>query len=1606
MRRLAVVFRAAALILLAIVVALSASFLAARTGLFDGLIVDAFKSRIAEAGIDLKMDGFSFDPAEFNFSANNFNARGPGDSWALETGRISITWHPVASLSGETTLSLLVEKPRITGKYLAAPGGVKDGGASSFSLSKWALHKVKITDGSVDLAFPEYDARLALDRIEVDWLEKRGKGTIGEGSVTWKGERETLLEASFEGDRKIGDTRIEPFYLRTTRLSATGGLRVGLLDRLGGEFNLRADLRDLPKKWLDALHLSHFDPVGCKVDLLGQLGGSLSSPVLGCELEISEGRFGPMTIRSIAGNADLSEKGARFRKFAVVTSAGAARGVEGRIDFGKSVTIEAEAEADGYDLRRSMDLLGMVHFPVGLFASGKVGAKGELYPKLSLDCEGEKVRVREFAVSTIHQGKERTWYSADSATVDFSARVMAEGIDFGKCFVDAGSVEVSVKKGHINYHEGLEYDTAVKINSLETVRRYLPEGFDATGTADGRFGGPYRKLKFDYALDFSSVKVFGKEIGKARAKASYDLETLNVSEMSLDGPVARGEVRGKAVLLPGGDFDLTASLSNGNMAEGISLIAAIGKFRRPEFLSGAFSAEGGIAGKIGSPEFTGKVDLSGVEVAPSGSFKGAVVDSARISGAFGLKSWRAEDFEFKALGASFKGSGLADLDSFSVSASVDSLSLDRVKETVGSKAEISGTFSGAVKAGGRYASPGYSASGILSGFTVAGVAAGDLETRIESSDGKFGINASRLDKTAKISATVDKTGLYTAEVEFDRLTWEALPSDKLPEGLKARLLNGKGRATGLLGGPGGFELRSAKWDGSATDVHLGENFLGELLLTAAYPADTPDTVRLEAGLWGGQARVFTLFSPKGSFSPSVGLALDSLDLTRLRTTAPAIEGGTVDLKATVLLDQVPPKAKDVKGILREIREFKADGKASGLKVRGVPPIGKAVFQAGGSGGDWWLAGDAPPFGKIGGKLSTSDFAWELAATLDSLDPVAFFPDYKDKIKARIDGPAKVSGVLGAISEISGSGRIYGVEAYGVGPRSGAWKAATLPGSGNKPGGAELTLTLDGGIAAAVRLRYPENAIDAKVTATDVKVEEWLSKEKIAKGWSGRFSGAADFSLSPRREFEATARLTALAVDTPNGKIGNRGDVVFSYRNGRVIFDDVELASSEVEGKVTGSLKPFGNYNLKIDALLDLGRMAKKLPRVEDASGKAHFSGTVAGEWEKPKIAGRLEIRQDAEVKVEKLAYSFKKMTAQGEISLPGELRIESVEASFGEGKVHAEGRVGFKDYAPESIDLLISAKHISYEYPKGASYTFDGEFMLAGPFSQLELRGEARLLEFLYTKQIRWRTATLSMLERAKKARVGTKETGDVYIDVAVLGNRNLRVENNLANLELGADVRIRGYLPTPQIWGRVDVNTGSVRFRAREYKLLRSNIEFLGDNAAVAVVDGRAVTTVGEYTINVSASGPIEDIKVDLSSLPPLPRTDIVALLALGTTSEHLEKSEAVTAFEATNILTGSLQDELEGQAYDVFGIDQFQVNPSYSKQAQSTVPRITVGKSVANSIFARYSADIGSGQGQEVSLEYALKPGIVFLGSWYDEGTTESGSFGAELRFRYTFR
>ena len=126
--------------------------------------------------------------------------------------------------------------------------------------------------------------------------------------------------------------------------------------------------------------------------------------------------------------------------------------------------------------------------------------------------------------------------------------------------------------------------------------------------------------------------------------------------------------------------------------------------------------------------------------------------------------------------------------------------------------------------------------------------------------------------------------------------------------------------------------------------------------------------------------------------------------------------------------------------------------------------------------------------------------------------------------------------------------------------------------------------------------------------------------------------------------------------------------------------------------------------------------------------------------------------------------------------------------------------------------------------------------------------------------------------------------TVPLKFDIQLLVPSTLRVENNLARMVASADLTLRGTYDRPVIAGHADIERGEVTFEGRRYRITRGTMDFTNPTRIEPFFDVEAETNVrvpGQtYRVTVAFAGTSEQLRPTLNSDPPLPTSDVLALL------------------------------------------------------------------------------------------------------------------------------
>ena len=476
----------------------------------------------------------------------------------------------------------------------------------------------------------------------------------------------------------------------------------------------------------------------------------------------------------------------------------------------------------------------------------------------------------------------------------------------------------------------------------------------------------------------------------------------------------------------------------------------------------------------------------------------------------------------------------------------------------------------------------------------------------------------------------------------------------------------------------------------------------------------------------------------------------------------------------------------------------------------------------------------------------------------------------------------------------------------------------------------------------------------------------------------------------------------------------------------VNVQDLQLVGEDTQLTVGGSVS-LHDENIALHASGDanLGILQGFFRDVRGA-GRAQLTAAIDGPLYEPIFSGSATL-VDGRVRHFSLPNALEAINGTVRFDARG-VRLDDVSASMGGGRIQFGGRIGFDGYLPGDLNVSVRGEDMHLRYPEGIRSTVDADLAVRGNFKTPTLAGLVTVKSATWNRRVDPNAGFLDFrgASTVDVAPAAAATTVPLRFDIEVLIPSTLRVENNLARLVASADLQLRGTYDRPLLFGRAEVDRGEVTFEGRRYVVTRGNIDFTNPTRIEPFLDLEAQTRVrvpGQtYQVTVRALGTIERLQPELSSDPPLPAADVLALLFSDTqrtldpgdvelralsSSNRNELERDIIRTRATQILASPVSSEVGRIVEQTFGVDSFQLTPSlidpYNQSTSRVNPsaRVTIGKRVSDRVYLTFSRSLSSSRDDQiVLLEYDESDRLSWILS-----RNEDSTYAIEVRVRHSF-
>jgi TamB, inner membrane protein subunit of TAM complex len=405
----------------------------------------------------------------------------------------------------------------------------------------------------------------------------------------------------------------------------------------------------------------------------------------------------------------------------------------------------------------------------------------------------------------------------------------------------------------------------------------------------------------------------------------------------------------------------------------------------------------------------------------------------------------------------------------------------------------------------------------------------------------------------------------------------------------------------------------------------------------------------------------------------------------------------------------------------------------------------------------------------------------------------------------------------------------------------------------------------------------------------------------------------------------------------------------------------------------------------------LAVISKFTPLVRRITGTAGVDMSVGGTVEKPELSGSAAIElKDVRMTDENIpaldSFHAKLLFANDTLS------FDTFEGDLGGGKFKLGGNVRLAKLTDPIFDLRLESKEVLVKRDDSITIRADTDVKLEGPLNAASVGGTIYVTHSRFFKEID--ILPIALPGKAKPA-PRTAASGPINVsipnpplrdwkfDLAIQTRKDdpFLVRGNLANGKAEIDLHLGGTGLAPTLEGNVHIPEFNATLPFSTLKISRGFVNFTKDAPFQPSLDIQADSQIRDYLIHAYIYGQATDPQVTLTAEPPLQYSDIVALIATGSTTSEIGTNADVLASRAAMLAIQQLYRKIFHRGK----------GPSDAKNTPSLLDRFQIQLG---------QIDPRTGQ-QQVTSKLKLTDKFYVLG---DLGL--GGQFAGQLKYLIRFR
>ena len=513
--------------------------------------------------------------------------------------------------------------------------------------------------------------------------------------------------------------------------------------------------------------------------------------------------------------------------------------------------------------------------------------------------------------------------------------------------------------------------------------------------------------------------------------------------------------------------------------------------------------------------------------------------------------------------------------------------------------------------------------------------------------------------------------------------------------------------------------------------------------------------------------------------------------------------------------------------------------------------------------------------------------------------------------------------------------------------------------------------------------------------------------------------SAEGPILKREDLEGQLRLTTVALTTlpqpsPTGapahpafKLQNDGPLVASLSQGIVRVQQFHITGPQTTITAAGAVdlrNASSPLRLRINGNANLA-MLQEIDRDFYSNGSIALEATIHGTPSAPAVTGEVQLKN---ANVEYAGSPNGISNANAVILLRGTTaEIESFTGETGGGKVTLSG---FASYTGRTLafNLRANAQRVRIFY-SGISVITGAQITLTGNTRHSLLGGRVVVDRIAYGSSTDAGSLLSSASAPPSSPSAPSPLMAGMRLDIHILSSPGLRVVSSyVQTLQLLADLNVRGTAANPGILGSIRITSGTLLFFGNKYTVNVGTVNFYNPYAIQPVLNFSLQTVVQSVSVTLDVSGPMDNLKLNYHSDPPLTFQQIVQLLATNTTpstdptiaaNQPPSQPQSFSQMGESAILSQAVANPVASRLQKVFGISEFKIDPSFQGSNGLPTARITLKQQIMSNLTFTYIEDLSQTNAEIIRVEWDFTPNFsaVATRDW-------NGIVG--LEFLYAFK